>query len=281
MKPCRDGGTEAGRAGRQRCNQRCWSSYAASGLVSLLLFLVGPGVGDVAVEGCPDPPPVAGSPYSRTVSTVEDIDALVLDLSNCTGGVFEVTWSGELVVTEPLVVPPEANLTITGVPEPGGAEAAMDGGGVTGLIDLSTGSSLTLDAMELRNALREWGNGGGVNAEARNSVVVAKNTKFVSNAVTGPELGNTGYGGAMSLRLGSVATLEGCVISGNSATAGGGGVYMADEGTSLTLINTAILGNSADFGGGVCGFNSTEVLAREGTEFANNTSKDWGGGLYM
>lgn len=244
-------------------------------------------------------PPCSSAGETYSVSLPADAAELTVALAACTGGVYDVTWTGNVLLDEPLVVASGSSLTITGAPGVDGTPPALDGGGATGLVDLGTGSSLRLEGVALRNGWRNVGNGGAVRAEAAGCSVSALDSAFEGNEAA------AGLGGALALGSGATAELENCVVSGNSALRSGGGVYAEGDGCSVVFRGGSLEDNTAggegggaqiegrstavfdgstvwrnsalDEGGGVYGINATVVVVG-GTEFVNNTAGWYGGG---
>lgn len=228
-----------------------------------------------ATSECPFPLPNGGV---HAVSLPADAVELATALAACTGGVYDVNWTGAVVLAEPLVVAAESSVTITGVQGANGEAAALDGGGVIGLVDLGAGSSLRLEGVTLRNARRVAGNGGAIRAEAAGCSVAAFDSIFEGNEAASLSF-DEGNGGALALGPGVTAQLEGCTILGNRARVGGGGVWSDGKESSLQLTGCLLEGNTGYWGGGVgMGGRSTAVF--EGSVVSRNHAEDEGGGLY-
>lgn len=240
---------------------------------------------------------------SRTAQAVE----LATALASCTGGAYNVTWTGAVTLSAPLVIAADSSLTIRGVEGAGGEAAVMNGNNVTGIVNLGERSSLSLEGVSLQNAWRASGNGGAIRAEAAGCRVTAVNSRFESNnaAAAGFE---EGRGGAIALGGGAVAELENCTIVGNRAGVSGGGVstkggqcsvllrgctlerneaeivggaVVLEGRSTVTFAESTVSNNVAgDEGGGIYGVNST-VLVRAGSLFLNNTVYRAGGGISL
>lgn len=221
-----------------------------------------------------------------SVSLPADAALLAEALSACTGGAYNVTWNGAVVLNGPLVVAAGSSLTIAGAPGPAGAgggaaaAAALDGGGATGLVTLGAGSSLRLEGVTLRNALRESGNGGAVRAEGAGCSVFAVDSAFEGNAAAATASFEEGRGGALSLAGGATAELEGCRVSGNSAEHGGGGLWLQGDGGSLVLTRCVLEDNTSGWWGGALGVEGRSTVVLDGSEVSRNWAVDEGGGLY-
>lgn len=84
-------------------------------------------VGKAAVPPACDP-----SEADVVVRNSDELSDLVARTS-CSDGIFRVTWRGAVTLVEPIVVGNSTSLSIMGV----GSEAAMDGGGVTRIIEVT------------------------------------------------------------------------------------------------------------------------------------------------
>lgn len=207
-----------------------------------------------------------------------DAAELAKSLAACTGGVYNVTWTGAVELAEPLVVAANSSVTITGAQGADGEAAALDGGGVTGLLDLGAGSSLRLEGVILRNARREAGNGGAIRAEAAGCSVAALGSTFEGNEAVSES--GEGSGGALALGAGATARLENCTLSGNHAKRNGGGVWSDGVDSSLTLTDCLLKDNAAEHDGGGVGMGSRSTAVFEGSTVLRNYAESEGGGVY-
>lgn len=230
-----------------------------------------------ATPACPTPLANDGI-YS--VSLPADAADLAAALSACTGGNYTVAWTGAVVLETPLVVAAGSSLTITGAPGAGGAAAALDGGGVIGLVDLGAGSSLRLEGVTLRNARRGAGNGGAVRAEGEGCSVFAVDSAFEGNEAAATASFLEGRGGALSLAAGATAELEDCVVSGNSAENAGGGVWSQGDGGSVVLTRCVLEDNASGWWGGAVGLEGRSSVVLDGSTVSGNWAVEEGGGLF-
>ncbi len=165
----------------------------------------------------------------------------------------EFLFENERYLADGVYVPPQLKrhmfnaLTLTG-----NVEAAVSDCAFTGYVSArggaiyadNTGSdkwcSLRLDGTEFNgNAALS---GGAVYA-GENTALNALACAFRENTAKN--------GGALYIRR-SLTTLDGCMLSENSASSVGGGMYVSIvEGTPVTLLNTSIYQNVADNGGGI------------------------------
>lgn len=165
-----------------------------------------------------------------------------------------------------------------------GMGPAYSGGGIA----LSSGSSLTLDGVILRNNTAGDSGGGLYNnagAATLNDVVVENNTaSYVGGirstgaltlnncTVSGNQAAN--YGGGIQSSY--VLALNASTVSGNTAGGNGGGVYINLG--AATLDNSTISDNTANsgWGGGVWVYYQAEITATNTTISHNNA----GGGIF-
>lgn len=213
------------------------------------------------------------------VSAPGDVAALTVALAGCPGGRFNVTWTGLVVLDEPLVVTARSSMTITGFPATlTGEPAALDGGNVTGLLELETGSSLYLDGVVLQNARRQnSGNGGAVKAESTGSIIVAKDAKFEDNVAVSSTY-EAGRGGALALGAGVTARMENCTFVRNQAGWGGGVATIGDA--VVDFENCLLDDNAADYSGGAVGADGRAMVSFTGSTVSNNKATNRGGALY-
>lgn len=222
-------------------------------------------------------------------------------LANCTGGAYNVTWDGVVMLSAPLIVANQSYLTITRAQ--GASLAVLDGNGATGLIELGEGSSLRLEGVSLRNGTRVAGNGGAVRAEADGCMVSAFNTTFESNSAEGFYV----RGGAFALGSGANVVLENCSIVGNDAEEYGGGISIVGDNasvlftggviednrsnnggaihvegrSSVTFSGSLVSGNVASTSGGALYGANTSVTVEAGSRFVNNSVYWFGGGISL
>lgn len=245
---------------RRRLQQNSSSSSSSSGLL--------PACGT---------PPAGGEDYA--VSSAADAADLAAALGGCTGGAYNVTWTGGVTLAEPLVVPAASSLWILGAPGTDGSPAAIDGGGVTGLVDMGEGSSLRLEGVALRNASRASGNGGAIRAEAEGCSVVAVDSSFEDNQAASMFY-LEGRGGALALGGGGSAELENCVVSGNHAKHSGGGFSAQGDDCSLVLVGCSLEGNRAEVVGGGVVLEGKSTVWLHGSTLLGNSAGDEGGGVH-
>ncbi len=179
----------------------------------------------------------------------------------------------------------ESNLTITGCMISGNT-ATYSGGGIS-----SFGGILTLINSVISDNTANY-YGGGVLVSG-NGVLTAANSTFSKNAANSGGGGvyvpqgslmltdctvtknSASYGGGI-YSSGTVSTLNGSVVSQNTANFGGG-IY-APQG-SLVLTDCAIKTNSASSGGGVY-INSSGTIVLIACAITQNSADYYGGGIY-
>lgn len=262
-----------------------------------IVALVPPGC--LAQEACSDPLQNGGI---YTVSDTVDAYELAVDLVNCTGGAYNVTWDGVVMLSAPLIIANQSYLTITRAQ--GASMAVLDGTEAAGLIELGEGSSLRLEGVSLRNGTSVAGNGGAVRAETDGCMVSAFNTTFESNSAGGLH----GRGGALALGTGANVVLENCSIVGNQAQGNGGGIsivgdnasvlftgcviednHSKDDGgaiyvegrSSVTFSGSLVSDNVANFSGGALYGTNTSVTVEAGSRFVNNIGYWFGAGISL
>ncbi len=161
-----------------------------------------------------------------------------------------------------------------------------------GTYDASTGPfvwntsenfSLTLSAFETGTVIID---GGGVNqgmyidtsnaASDTNAHITVRNIHFLNGS------NPSGPGGGVSVMTRDAnVTLEGCTISGSTATYGGGAYIQTSSGAILFRSNT-LTGNSATvFGGGLCAFSESGQVTLLGSTFTGNGSEVYSGGAHV
>lgn len=101
---------------------------------AMCLALVGLLESPLPLASAAVPPSCSPASQEMAVSNAVGLAALVR-AANCSEGEFLVSWEGAVVFEEPIVVGNSTRLAITGV----GAGAALDGGGVTRLLNVREG----------------------------------------------------------------------------------------------------------------------------------------------
>jgi fibronectin-binding autotransporter adhesin len=186
----------------------------------------------------------------------------------------------------PLVIPTTEAVAIV---RTGGGMVTISGGGLSQVIEVPTGATLTVEGVTITDGV---GNvGGGIESDGTLSLI---NTSLEGNSAgTGGGLSSTGKlsisGGTISDNsaangggVESVGSLQlsDATIEGNSASADGGGIdYSGGPGGKLTITGSTFTDNSATNGGGLFLFDGTVSIT--GGTFSGNTAKNGvGGGLF-
>lgn len=215
--------------------------------------------------GCLDWPPRVPSCFPKHryawVENMSQAQALAEAL-NCSGGVFHVTWSGNVVVNQTLFVLDGTVLNLTG----NGSNALMDGGGSTGLFNI-VNASLYVNNIALVNGSSI--SGGAI--AAFNSSVSLDQTMFIGNVAKV-------YGGALYAVGGSTVAGSGQIrFDNNSATRGGGALYARNNSHVSWRSGTIFSKNSAGIGGAMYIAVGSSVLwdGPRDNEPRNNVA--WGG----
>lgn len=191
----------------------------------------------------------------------------------------------------------QGNLTINGI---GSANTIIDGGGLDRVFQVSSGVTVEISGVTIRNG--DGGNdpgGGGIlndgtvtltnSRVSGNTVDVAAGGGILNNgtlalsnsSVSGnaaDELGDQGGGGGIS-NFGTL-TLLNSTVSDNIGGDEGGGLHQ-DSGGTLTLTNSTVSGNVAvvSDGGGIAIFSGTLTITN--TNVNGNSTGGSGGGIWI
>jgi len=168
--------------------------------------------------------------------------------------------TGELLVND--------NVTISG---PGANILAVDGNAAGRVFHISSGKTVTILGLTIRNG-HDGAAGGGIYND--HGILTVSNCSVTGNSAT--------FGGGIQndARPGGSATvtINRCTLSGNSATFGGG---VGNSGT-LNVNNSTISGNSAsNSGGGIQNgedFNTATLIITNST-VSGNSATTVGGGI--
>jgi hypothetical protein len=114
--------------------------------------------------------------------------------------------------------------------------------------------------------------GGGVRMEGQGSVFTMS-----GGLISGNTGGSNGGGGVGLYGADTVFTMNGGEISGNTANNGGGGVRIAGSNAKFTMSNGLISGNSSNYSGGVLVIGSESEFTMNGGEISGNTAGNAGG----
>lgn len=178
------------------------------------------------------------------VNSAESLSELEMYLRWSGTQTIEVT--GTIEVTEPLVIPKTANITITG----GGTlkrAASFTDGYMFDIQGATIGSGSEHEArLTLENIKVD---GGGVKASEPAFVLLGKSFLTLKNgAVIQNHVSANTHGGAVEVTGGVLTMEEGSIIQNNATIGYGGGVYCAAG--SFIMHGGTITGNRADIDGG-------------------------------
>ena len=152
-----------------------------------------------------------------------------------------------------------------GIGDPGVGNQAQRGGGVYNAISATL--TITSAGVHSNTASQE---GGGVYNESGGVV-------SISNSGIGTDAGNSAQDGGGIWNNG-VLTLTSATVASNTASQNGGGIYNASNGNA-TVASAGVNNNQAqgNHGGGVY---NTGALRLHGTQVANNSAAQQGGGFF-
>lgn len=247
----------------------------------------------------------------RVVNSTDDAYLLAQDL-NCSGGIFDVEWNGNVSVNMTLYVIDGTILNVTGR-----SNAVVDGGGITQLFSTFNGS-LSVTNMQLRNGA---GIQGGAIFAGQESEVVLMGVDFSSNRAnySGGAIhvenaclqlaGSSTFTSNIAIRGGAISIVNSSFVSHggngeqhtflkNNATYGGA-LYVHGGSTVDSVAQQHPASTSSldiiDSGNGVNRrlytgeFNNTPTAASSSTFyptfaetiFTNNIAKTLGGAVYV
>ena len=197
------------------------------------------------------------------VETSAEAQALVSAV-NCSGGLFEVEWSGHIVIDQAIYIADGTVLTIRG----DGLSAVVDGKGLTRLF---TVIDATLHVIGV-NITSGKGTTGGAIATAGSTLTLTR-TSLIGNRATG-------NAGAVYISDGSSLSCSDVSFINNSAADVGGAVYVTD--TSVVSCGGLWLNNTAGVDGGALSVgDGSRVSWAEQTIFAHNKAGEFGGALIV
>ena len=149
------------------------------------------------------------------------------DAMNCSGGVFHVSWKGNVVVDKPIWVFNGTVLNVTGV----GLNAEMDGNGSIRLWTVID-ASLHMSSMKVSNGNAT---GGGAIA-APGSTLIVKHTVFAGNVASKD-------GGAIFASEGSVLLFDGAIEFFDNNASSGGALHITAMSKASWAGGTTFTGN--------------------------------------
>ena len=178
-------------------------------------------------EGAPSSfPPCVGEVETLMVENTTQARALA-DAVKCSGGVFHVSWKGNIIVDKPIWVFGGTVLNVTGV----GLNAEMDGNGTTRLLTV-VDASLHISSMKISNGNAT---GGGAIAAAGSTLIV-KHTVFAGNVASKD-------GGAIFALEGSLVLFDGTIEFFDNNASSGGAMYIAALSNASWAGGTTFIGN--------------------------------------
>jgi hypothetical protein len=232
-------------------------------------------------------------PGSLRQALVDTNDGDTIDATGISG-VLTLT-TGELLV--------DKSVTING---PGADVLAVDGNAASRVFQITSGQTVTISDLTIRNGLEgSFGggilNGVGATLTITNSTLSGNTAGFGGGTFDSGTLtivnstvsGNTAsQGGGTYSDGGGTLTITNSTISGNTAASAGGGSFNL---RTLEIANSTLSDNSADSGGGISNIGTVEIgdtilkagalganIANNGgtvTSHGHNVSSDNGGGF--
>ena len=248
----------------------CACTCVGDSCASSALDCIDPYGSGTDLYNCERPPSaLIPCPANRRLEWVVEntVQALaVAEAVNCSGGMFNVDWKGNVVVNKTIVVAGNTVVNVTGVASGG----IIDGGGTTRLFTV-VNASLHLSNVNVSSGYATYG--GALAASGSN--LTFHRTAFIENTASK-------NGGALLVMAESVASFwEEPEFRDNIASEGAGlyvsgGCSLSWEGKSL------FLGNAADTTGGALRLTGGSVASwSDDVDFSHNIA-DWqGGALYM
>ena len=248
----------------------CACTCVGDSCASSALDCIDPYGSGTALYNCERPPSaLIPCPANRRLEWVVEntVQALaVAEAVNCSGGMFNVEWKGNVVVNKTIVVAGNTVLNVTGVASGG----TIDGGGTTRLFTV-VNASLHLSNVNVSSGYATYG--GALAASGSN--LTFHRTAFLGNTASK-------NGGALLVMAESVASFwEETEFRDNIASEGAclyvsGGCSLSWEGKS------SFLGNTADTTGGALCLTGGSVASWSGDVNFSHNIADWqGGALYM
>ena len=197
--------------------------------------------------------------------------------------------SQSITVATPLALNNNVEVTIDGSGAPG---LAIDGGNATFIFDISDGSTVTIQDLQIVNGSSNGSDGGAIdNAGTLTLIDTAVNnntsntgggainntaTLNINHSTLSNNFTSAGSGGAINVQSGTL-TMTGSTVIDNLAVAGGG-LSVATDGTlNLTGSNVSTNHALSASGGGVAG-NGHFVIAN--STFSGNTAAADGGAIF-
>ncbi|CAM9859094.1 unnamed protein product, partial [Sphacelaria rigidula] len=196
------------------------------------LVLLGISCTGVATAPCSNSEP----PYVWKIEDTATATALAAAVNQCSGGVFNIKWTGNVVVEREIHVAGGTSLNVAG----SDSAAAMEGSGNNRLFTVEN-AFLNVSNMIISNGNATFG--GAIACDRSNMSFYQ--TSFTNNVAV------KGDGGALHVANGSIVSWGGLTrFVGNGAFGGGGAAFISDSsrvswgGIALLLSNTASRGGA-------------------------------------
>ena len=266
----------------------CHCTCVGSGCPGNDDYCADPNGGGLEVHNCKKAPAsvlpcTAEHPHDWVVQTTAQAYKLA-EAANCSNGIFNVEWIGDVTVNRTIFVLDGTVMNINGA----GTEAVIDGAGNTRLftvinaelniinVTLSNGFAVSGGAVATANATlrlngtifvgnRATVKGGALMVSNSSTLFFERSTTMVNNTA--------GDGGAMFILGGSSIFWTGTTtFRGNSAISGGGAVYLAQSCKSSWAGLTVFSDNTVELvrGGALCLWDNSSATWSGITTFSQN-----------
>jgi len=193
------------------------------------------------------------------------LDANDGDTIDATGisGTITLT-SGELLV--------DKSVTMNGA---GADMLAVDGNVTSRVFQISTGETVTISGLTIRNG-HDDNIGGGIDNEG-GAMLTITNSTLSGN--TAGSVNNPAVAGGSIYNLGTL-TIVNSTVSANTAggiSGGGGGIFSAG---TLTIVNSTVSGNTASIGAGIDNAGDASTVTITNSTFSGNAASAYGGACF-
>ena len=211
----------------------------------------------------------AGPLLAGTVTTTADSGAGSLRAVVAAGGTVTFGVSGTIILTSGAIAIPSGT-TITG---PGANQLTVDGSNAGRIFTVAAGASANVSGLTLTHG--SAGSGGRGGAIQNLGWLTLDGVVLTANSA-GDAGGAVYNAGSLTLRA---STLNGNAVT-DSGCAGGGAIRSETNGSSLVIVNSTITANTANAcsGGGVS-FNDGTASIRQST-ITSNSAGESGGNVY-
>ena len=248
-------------------HQCCQCSCSGSACAITALDCLDPAANDELYDCKPTPPDTlpcsADVQWTWLVENSAGAQALAAAV-NCSGGSFEVEWSGHIVIDQAIYIADGTVLTVRG----DGSTAVVDGNGSTRLFTVIN-ATLHVSGVNITSGTST---AGGAIAASGASVTLNR-TSLIGNRATG-------NAGAVYISDGSSLSCSDASFFDNRSDFDGGAVYA--KGNSAVLCGGSWLNNTAGVRGGALGaIDGSTVSWGEEAIFSENTAGVNGGALFI